>query len=219
MSSSYYFSRIKQKLAGLRTSLVPLADSRKQIEKLDLFCQAPFFFLFPPLSGCLSGRQEAAREKGEKWTCVYSPSFQWVCEFCFFFSSGHSPGERKKEWEIESEATKKKRKKKRCFLSKTWLLSLSLREAAVPWGSPGQLFMMPRCHLTVPSWGAISNSDINWPLTAFLPVWCHGGRMSHRSSLCVHAAVFTQSRIRLNNAPLNPCGRFCRKVTDRRCLA
>lgn len=43
--------------------------------------------------------------------------------------------------------------------------------------------------------------------------------MSHRSSLCVHAAVFTRSRIRLNNAPPNPCGRFCRKVTQLGCLA
>jgi len=58
-------------------------------------------------------------------------------------------------------------------------VSLDLKEAVVPWSSPGQfkylmgLYASIPCHITVPSEGAISTSDIKGPLSAFLPVWCH----------------------------------------------
>lgn len=42
-------------------------------------------------------------------------------------------------------------------------------------------------------------------------------RMSHRSSLCLHAVVFTQPGIRLNNGPLKTCRCFWRKVIELWC--
>lgn len=106
------FSRRKGKLAGLRTSLVPLADSRGGMKRLT--CSAKLFF---PLSGCLSGRQEPAREKGEKWTYGYVPSFSESVIFFWPFPNREEDRER-------GPGRLKWAKITRCILSKTSLLPL-----------------------------------------------------------------------------------------------
>ena len=220
MSSSCHFSRMKQNFAGTEDQPGPTGRQQKADWKAWPVLPSSFFFvsasLWMPFWQARAGERER-RKMNMRVLAKFSVS-PWV----FFSFSWPFPSREKKEWETGSEATKKKRIENKMLPVQdltSVFVSLSLKEAGVPWSGQGQLFMMPRCHLTVPSWGAISNSDISWPLSAFLPVWCHGGQMSHRSSLCVHAAVFTRSWIRLNNAPLNPCGRFCREVTQLRRLA
>lgn len=71
------------------------------------------------------------------------------------------------------------------------------------------------CHLIVPSQGAISTSDIKYPLFLHsLQCGVMEQECGHTSSLCLHAAVFAHSGIRLNKGPLNTCRCFWSKAIE-----
>lgn len=136
-----------------------------QNEKVDLFCRA----LFLSLDAFLADKSLCERERRKMNVCA---KFQWVWDFFLAV-----PQQREREGDREWSTSRLKWVKiTRCILSKTSLLSLCYCRTME---RPGRSYLMEHyashhCHLTVPSWGAISTSDIKWPLSTFLPVWCHG---------------------------------------------
>lgn len=203
-----------RRLAGLRTQFGLAGRQQKRTEKVDLFCQA----LFPPSLWMPFWQTRACeREKERKEKNEHTDMCQVSVRLWFFFLASREEDRERGPGRV------KWAKITRCILSKTSLLSLCQRvkrrqpyhgvaraRSCLTWHCASR-----PCHLIVPSQGAISTSDIKYPL--FLhSVQC--GVMEqecgHTSSLCLHAAVFAHSGIRLNKGPLNTCRCFWSKAIE-----